>query len=221
MLSRSFKKALRRGLALTLACWGSVVYAEGSLAQDPTGWSEGAPLPAEATRAVLDLVISSHPFQMGNYQLGLSDKGLGTKLRRLQEQFKDLSVEDDPMKLRIVFNSDVLFDFDSASIRPDAEASLRAVVGILKDFEGKTIRIVGHTDSKGSDSYNQTLSMKRAESVKAWLAVTSELKAYAFDATGRGEHEPRVSNTLADGSDDPAGRQKNRRVEIEISKEPR
>jgi outer membrane protein OmpA-like peptidoglycan-associated protein len=79
------------------------------------------------------------------------------------------------------------------------------------------VRIEGYTDGKGSDSYNQKLSLRRAESVKKWLE-THGLAGIRFSAAGFGAKNPVAPNTKPDGSDDPEGRQKNRRVEIVIRK---
>jgi outer membrane protein OmpA-like peptidoglycan-associated protein len=70
----------------------------------------------------------------------------------------------------------------------------------------------------GSDSYNDALSKKRAESVKAWLISRDELKNFSLEAIGRGERYPIAPNSQPNGNDDPEGRQKNRRVEVEIPK---
>jgi len=197
----------------------AILHARKSWCQQDLGWADGAPLPASARRTVTEMKVYSKPFQMGKSSLGLADKGLKISLGQLEEQFKNIRVEDGEMKLRIIFDSDILFDFDRSSIRSDAETSLQAVASFLTQHKGKSIRIVGHTDSKGSDKYNQALSRTRAESVKAWLAARSELDGFTFVTSGRGESEPIAANTHSDGSDNPSGRQKNRRVEIEIPKQ--
>jgi outer membrane protein OmpA-like peptidoglycan-associated protein len=189
------------------------------------GWDEGAPLPADAVKTTSEIRSFSSPLDTGYQEISLSGKGidtfqkaLATDLKKLQEQSKGIRIEDEQLRLRIIFESDLLFDFDKAAIRPDAEATLSALVPVLKGFKDKVIKVVGHTDSKGSDTYNQTLSTKRADSVRSWLLARSELRDFRFEALGRGETQPIASNSLPDGSDDPAGRQKNRRVEIEIPK---
>jgi outer membrane protein OmpA-like peptidoglycan-associated protein len=108
--------------------------------------------------------------------------------------------------------SDVLFDFDKAEIRPDAEAVLRQVVGSLdKRFAGRAIQVDGHTDSQGSDAYNDSLSNRRAESVKRWLAAHG-IAASRIATHGYGESEPVASNATS------GGRQRNRRVVIGVSR---
>lgn len=117
---------------------------------------------------------------------------------------------------RIIVNlpSDVLFDFDKSEIRADARAVLARMVDALRTMAERPVAIMGHTDSKGSDAYNRSLSERRARSVKHWLSdngVTARMTT-----TGKGESMPVMPNEKADGSDDAQGRQKNRRVEFVI-----
>lgn len=219
MLTRIKNIPQHRLTMLSLVLYWGIFCAGESVCQESPLWANGEPLPLNARRHVSAMTVKSQPFLMGHNMIGLSDSGLEVSLTQLQEQFKGIRVEDNQMQFRIVFDSDILFDFDKSSIRSDAVASLQAVAGILKQHKDKTIRIVGHTDSKGSDSYNQTLSSKRAESVKAWLSARSERGEFRFEAIGRGEREPIAPNTMPDGSDNPSGRQQNRRVEIEIPKQ--
>ena len=109
--------------------------------------------------------------------------------------------------------SDVLFDFDKADIRSDAAAVLRQVAGSLrKRFAGRSIRIDGHTDSQGSDAYNDRLSLRRAEAVKRWLVANGGIAASRITTKGYGESEPVDSNAT------DAGRQRNRRLVVGVSK---
>ena len=112
----------------------------------------------------------------------------------------------------------MLFDFDKADIRRDARNALKQVGDIIRKKAKGTVRIEGHTDSKGSDTYNQKLSERRANSVKDSLVKNEGLKNVRFATAGFGAKKPAVSNTKPDGSDDPESRQKNRRVEIVIGK---
>lgn len=109
---------------------------------------------------------------------------------------------------------DVLFDFDKSDLRADALPVLDRVVALLAAFPARGVAVGGHTDSKGSDEYNDALSRRRAESVHRYLAERDGIAARAYDVRGFGEKRPVAPNQHADGSDDPAGRQKNRRVEI-------
>ena len=109
--------------------------------------------------------------------------------------------------------SDALFEFDKATLTPDAEETLKALVPLLAKAGKHPATIEGHTDAKGSESYNQTLSEARARTVKDWLVAQGALPA-TTPIQGLGERRPIAPNTKPDGSDDAAGRQKNRRVEV-------
>lgn len=118
-----------------------------------------------------------------------------------------------PCATVIRMSGDVLFDFDSDQLRPEAAPVVESVAEAVIE-SGKPVEVQGHTDAKGSDEYNQDLSERRAEAFKAALVaagVTSEITT-----TGFGETRPVAPNEKADGSDDPAGRQLNRRVEVVI-----
>lgn len=118
-----------------------------------------------------------------------------------------------PCATVVRMSADVLFDFDSDQLRPEAAAVVESVAQAVIE-SGKPVEVQGHTDAKGTDEYNQDLSERRAEAFKAALVaagVTSEITT-----TGFGETRPAAPNEKADGSDDPAGRQLNRRVEVVI-----
>lgn len=111
--------------------------------------------------------------------------------------------------------ADVLFDFDRADLKPDALATLRAIAAdIEKRYAEGPVRVEGHTDAVGSDSYNRDLSLRRAESVRTWLVTEGGIAADRVAAEGYGESLPVVPNAKPDGSDDPTGRARNRRVVI-------
>lgn len=116
---------------------------------------------------------------------------------------------------RFRLTADVLFDFDRAELRPQAEGVLRDVARQLRDLGARlVVRVEGHTDARGEDAYNDALSLRRAEAVRNWLAGPGGLPRGGIEARGLGERQPVAANAKADGSDDPIGRQQNRRVEI-------
>jgi outer membrane protein OmpA-like peptidoglycan-associated protein len=118
-------------------------------------------------------------------------------------------------KLLIRLRDDVLFDFDKYAVKPQAKRPLRNAAAFIRSKAGyRRVIIEGHTDSKGSNSYNMTLSKQRANAVAQWFISRGLLNASAVEAVGEGETDPRAPNTRLDGSDDPIGRAKNRRVEI-------
>jgi outer membrane protein OmpA-like peptidoglycan-associated protein len=122
-------------------------------------------------------------------------------------------VEEVPQGTRLTVRNDVLFDFDKAELRPEAEEALRRVAEIIRQRRPRGVQIVGHTDAMGSDGYNQALSERRARSVEAWLAAHGD-GLPPMQATGRGEAAPVAPNTTPEGRDNPEGRQQNRRVEV-------
>ena len=140
------------------------------------------------------------------------------KVENLAGKVQDLQVKETDLEIRIELAADVLFDFDKADIRPDAQNALKQAADIVRDKAKGTVRVEGHTDGKGSESYNQKLSDRRANSVKDWFVKKEGLKNVKFSTRGFGAKNPVAPNTKPDGSDDPEGSQKNRRVEIVISK---
>ena len=107
-----------------------------------------------------------------------------------------------------------LFDFGKSDIRPDAAQTLKSLAGVLNNAKVPAAHIYGHTDSVSDEAFNQQLSEARANAVKNDLAKNGVTAT--MDATGYGESKPVAPNENADGSDNPAGRALNRRVEIFI-----
>jgi outer membrane protein OmpA-like peptidoglycan-associated protein len=131
---------------------------------------------------------------------------------------QDLDVKETATEVRIDLAADVLFDYDKSDILPKAQQTLAQAAQVIREKAKGTVRIEGYTDAKGSDAYNQSLSERRAASVKSWFVNKENLRNVTFETQGFGAKNPIASNTKPDGSDDPAGRQKNRRVEIIIHK---
>ena len=124
-------------------------------------------------------------------------------------------------ELRFDLMSDVLFDFDKAELRPEADGVLRQLLAeVAARMKAPRYRVEGHTDGMGSDAYNLDLSRRRAESVKLWLTHNGAVPAASVGTEGFGKSRSVAPNTKPDGSDDPEGRQKNRRVEIIASHRP-
>ena len=114
----------------------------------------------------------------------------------------------------ITLQDGVLFDFGKYDLRPEAKATLAKLATVLNQAKVPAAQINGHTDSIGDDAFNQDLSEKRASAVATQLkadGVTANLETHGY-----GKTQPVADNTNADGSDNPAGRQANRRVEIYI-----
>lgn len=124
-----------------------------------------------------------------------------------------IRAQEEKCAKRFLVGADALFEFDKATLTPDAEETLNALVPLLAKAGKHPVTIEGHTDAKGADDYNQTLSEKRAQAVRTWLVAHGAVPAAAL-TKGWGERRPVAPNAKPDGTDDPAGRQKNRRVEV-------
>jgi outer membrane protein OmpA-like peptidoglycan-associated protein len=131
---------------------------------------------------------------------------------RLRQQLNVILETRETARGLIVNLSDVLFDTAQATLKPGAREKLARVSGILVTHPDLKLEIEGHTDSVGSDSYNQGLSERRAESVRAYL-VAQRIAAQTITTAGFGESKPVATNATA------AGRQQNRRVELVVSGE--
>ena len=131
---------------------------------------------------------------------------------RLREQLNVVLETRETARGLIVNLSDVLFDTAQATLKPGAREKLARVSGILVTHPDLKLEIEGHTDSVGSDAYNQSLSDRRAESVRAYL-VSQRIAPQTITTAGFGESRPVATNATA------AGRQQNRRVELVVSGE--
>ena len=110
---------------------------------------------------------------------------------------------------KVTYAADAFFDFDKSALKKEGKAKLDDLVGKVKGINLEVIIAVGHTDSVGADAYNQKLSVRRAEAVKAYL-VSKGIEKNRVYTEGKGEKQPVADNKTA------AGRAKNRRVEIEV-----
>ena len=161
-------------------------------------------------------IISTNPLSLQSESLtikGLSGLTLKADVQELNKAIDNLNAEVTQTKIRIDLSGDVLFDFDKADLKPEALESLKSLATIVKQKATK-VEIFGHTDSKGSEVYNQKLSEKRALSVKVWLLTNTGFSKDLIHTKGLGETQPRAPNKKEDGSDNPEGRAQNRRVEI-------
>lgn len=111
---------------------------------------------------------------------------------------------------------DIFFAFGSATLSAAARPMMMDVLHTIETKNAGRVVIEGHTDSKGSDAFNQGLSMQRAETIKRWLVTNGCERAASFATRGRGETDPVAPNNYPDGRDNPEGRAQNRRVEIKF-----
>jgi OOP family OmpA-OmpF porin len=114
-----------------------------------------------------------------------------------------------PAATKVTYAADAFFDFDKSVLKPEGKAKLDDLTSKIKGINLEVIIAVGHTDSVGSDAYNQKLSVRRSEAVKAYL-VSKGIEKNRVYTEGKGEKQPVADNKTAEG------RAKNRRVEIEV-----
>lgn len=146
-------------------------------------------------------------------------RNLVHKVENLAGKVADLKLKESKTEIRIELAADVLFDFDKADLRKEAQDTLKkAAAAIREHAKGNAVTIEGHTDGKGKDDYNQRLSERRAQAVRDWFVKQGGLGSMKFSTRGFGKTKPVAPNAKPDGADDPEGRQKNRRVEIVMRK---
>ncbi|MEB0030199.1 OmpA family protein [Undibacterium sp. RTI2.1] len=120
-----------------------------------------------------------------------------------------VAVPPAPTSEKVTFAADAFFDFDKAVLKSEAKTKLDDMASKLQGINLEVVIAVGHTDSVGSDAYNQKLSVRRAEAVKAYL-VSKGIEANRVYTEGKGKKQPVADNKTAEG------RAQNRRVEIEV-----
>ncbi len=157
-------------------------------------------------------IEASSPLAIKRANMGL--QGLSAEVASM---LNDLGAKKIGEKIQVSLSGDVLFDFDRWEIKKGAEKTLAKLVKAIKQLKIKEILIEGHTDSKGSKHYNLILSQRRAEAVKTWLVKKGGLTGVNIITKGYGESKPVAPNTHPDGTDNPGGRAKNRRVEIYVT----
>jgi len=120
--------------------------------------------------------------------------------------------------VEVTMPADLLFDFDKADIRPTAQPALHELAVLLNEKARGEVTVTGHTDGVGDPAYNQRLSERRSEAVKTWLVSHEGIGSLAMTTSGAGARQPVAPNKRPDGSDDPDGRQLNRRVTVVFCK---
>lgn len=178
--------------------------------------TQGAVLGALAGAAA-GAAIGGHEHRAGGALIGAATGALAGGLigRYLDNQAKELDaipgaeVQRREDSLLVNFQSTLLFDSGSSTLKPGAYDRLRPLARTLNNYPKSDVIVKGHTDSEGSDSFNQKLSEDRADRVREFL-VSEAVAAPRITAIGFGETMPVATN------DTPEGRQQNRRVEIEI-----
>jgi len=148
---------------------------------------------------------------------GLGGAGVGRMMDNQERDMREALAKSEAAAvtregnlLAVTFKGDVTFDTNSTVVRPGLYSELNRVAGVLSQYPQTLVRVEGHTDSVGTNEYNQDLSVRRAMAVKS-LLVQRGIADSRIDSVGYGETMPVATN------DTEAGRQRNRRVEIKIA----
>lgn len=140
--------------------------------------------------------------------------GMTGQVSDLKGDVSGLNIRVTDMGMIIDLPADALFEFDKSVLTSDAQAQLRKAADLIRNAPPGPIQVVGHTDAKGDDAYNQRLSEARARTVADWFGQQVGVRQREWAVSGKGETAPIAPNQTAAGADDPAGRTKNRRVEV-------
>ncbi|WP_432708710.1 OmpA family protein [Pedobacter sp.] len=171
-----------------------------------TGGVLGAIIGKKAGNTAVGAIIGG---AVGGTAGGFIGKRMDKQAAEIQNAIPSAEVIREGEGIIVKFDSGILFDFDSSNLKPAAKENIQKLAASLEEYPGTDIKIVGHTDNKGTESYNMSLSERRAAAVKAY-AVAQGVPSSRLSTLGKGFSEP-----IADNSTE-AGRAANRRVEIVI-----
>jgi outer membrane protein OmpA-like peptidoglycan-associated protein len=203
--------AVAASLAATVPAAGQPPYADAwDPAADAAAEAAVARLGAKRALAIRGAVLTINGLAVG---VGGGGTGIVATVQQLEQAKRDLGAEETALVVRVELPADVLFDFDKADIRPDAATALAQLATIIAAYPNGRVELLGHTDAKGDDAYNQRLSQRRAQSVASWLGTKHGVDPARLATSGLGEAKP-----VADNATDE-GRQKNRRVEAIVHKQ--
>jgi outer membrane protein OmpA-like peptidoglycan-associated protein len=164
--------------------------------------------------------IAKKQAELDRQRIELEKKNLELKQRELdlERARQEFEAQQSGRSLSMNLSGDVLFDYDKAALRPEAEQALKKVAVVLSQFPESKVTVEGYTDSKGTKAANMQLSRGRAQAVKDWLIKNGGVLATNISTKGLGEQYPVAPNTNKDGTDNPLGRALNRRVSIIVEK---
>lgn len=180
---------------------------KGAAVGTAAGGATGAVIGRASGNTVLGAIIGA---AVGGASGAIIGRQMDKQAEEIQKTVPDAKVERVGEGIVVEFSSNVLFGFDKSNLSSEAKTNLNKLVTVLNTYPDTDIEIQGHTDSKGSDSYNQTLSEQRAGVVSSYLSG----KGIAYNrlaVRGFGENTPKYSNSSKDGQ------MQNRRVEFLIS----
>ena len=166
------------------------------------------------------VAIAKKQAELDRQRIELEKKNLELKQRELdlERARQEFEAQQSGRSLSMNLSGDVLFDYDKAALKPEAEQALKKVAVVLSQFPESKVTVVGYTDSKGAKAANMQLSRERAQAVKDWLVKNGGVLATNISTKGLGEQYPVAPNTNKDGTDNPLGRALNRRVSIIVEK---
>lgn len=170
------------------------------------GGAVGAAIGSRSDNTAVGAIIGA---AIGGTAGALIGRRMDKQAEELRTDLEGAEVERVGEGIKITFDSGLMFDVDSYSLRSATRTNLTELAQTLKKYEDTNILIEGHTDNTGSDEYNQNLSVKRANSVTSYL-VGQGVSSSRFTTMGYGENQPIADNSTA------SGRQQNRRVEVAI-----
>ncbi|MBN2862483.1 MAG: OmpA family protein [Bacteroidales bacterium] len=180
---------------------------KGAVVGTAAGGSMGAVIGRAAGNTALGAIIGA---AVGGGAGAVIGHQMDKQAEEIKNTVPDAKVERVGEGIVVEFNSNVLFAFDRSDLSDDARTSLDKLVKVLNSYSDTNIEVQGHTDSKGSASYNQKLSERRANAVSVYLS-DKNIKTGRVSIAGFGENVPKYENTTAEG------RSQNRRVEFLIT----
>lgn len=188
--------------------------------------SQNLPTPSpQRTEPSVTVLETPQPVPVSQLETAQADLSATTQMESssskatttvVEKAFSDLKAAKTSEGIRINLPDNILFDFDKYTIRATAKPTLAKINTLLRHYQNAPVSVYGHTDSKGSDAYNQKLSDNRATAVKNYFVKEFGIPTDRLAAKGFGETQPVAPNTQPNGADNPEGRQKNRRVEVMI-----
>src|SRR5207253_3342745 len=160
--------------------------------------------------------IAKKQAQLERQRIELEKKSLELQQKELdlEKARQEFEAQQSGRSLSMNLSGDVLFDYDKAALKPEAEQALKKVAVVLSQFPESKVTVEGYTDSKGTKATNMELSRERAQAVKDWLAKNGGALAENVSPKGFGEHYPMAPNKNTAGSDNPRGPALNRPVTI-------
>jgi outer membrane protein OmpA-like peptidoglycan-associated protein len=161
------------------------------------------------------ITIEKRQAELERERIELEKKSVELQKRELalEQARQEFEAQQNGRSLSMNLSGDLLFDYDKATLKPQAEQALKKVAVVLSQFPESHVTVEGFTDSKGTQARNLDLSRERAQAVKNWL-VKNGIAEANIATKGFGEGYPVAPNTNDNGGDNPIGRALNRRVSI-------